>query len=200
MTLIKTDKALAELSARQRTLNIKERALLLLADGRTPAATLLAQVRTTEDVLTRLVSAGFLVVSAPTSTSTAASASKPAQAAAPASNATGMSQATTVKAAPLEVEPPLPTPVAADRFDGQRSLATARMYLFDMAERMFARRTPELAEAIRNELREARDEEAMLEVAHRLLHIIEQTAGAERADAISERLTKLLPAHSLVIY
>ena len=31
MTLIKTDKAMAELSSRQRTLNLKERALLLLA-------------------------------------------------------------------------------------------------------------------------------------------------------------------------
>jgi hypothetical protein len=65
----------------------------------------------------------------------------------------------------------LPPPVSADRFDGQRSLATARMYLFDMTERLFARRTPELAEAIRNDLREARDVDAMLEVAHRLLHV-----------------------------
>jgi hypothetical protein len=33
MTLKKTDKALMELASRQRTLNVKERALLLLADG-----------------------------------------------------------------------------------------------------------------------------------------------------------------------
>lgn len=195
MTLIKTDKALAELSARQRTLNIKERALLLLADGRTPAQTLLAQVRTTEDVLARLVSAGFLAVS--TSVPAPASASAPPAIPAVTPPKPAKASATT---APMGEETALPTPVAADRFDGQRSLATARMYLFDMAERLFARRTPELAEAIRNELREARDEEAMLEVAHRFLHTVEQTAGAERADAISERLTKLLPAHSLVIY
>jgi hypothetical protein len=62
MTLKKTDKALMELASRQRTLNVKERALLLLADGVTPAQTLLAHVRSTEDVLARLVSEGFLAV------------------------------------------------------------------------------------------------------------------------------------------
>lgn len=187
MTLRKTDKALAELTTRQRTLNLKERALLLLADGVTPAQTLLEQVRTTEDVLARLVAEGYLVASVPT------------KAAAP-TPAPSVPAAAPAKAQPPVEEPDGPPTVAADRFDGPRSLATARMYLFDMTERMFARRTPELAEAIRNELREARDEETMLEVAHRMLHIIEQTAGAERALAISERLTKLLPAHSMVIY
>lgn len=193
MTLIKTDKALAELSARQRTLNLKERALLLLADGRTPTATLLAQVRSTDDVLAKLISAGFLAPAV--SAQTPVSAPAPQPAAAPPRPAKA-----SATPAPTGGEAALPVPVAADRFDGQRSLATARMYLFDMAERLFARRTPELAAAIRAELREARDEEAMLEVAHRLLHLIEQTAGAERADAISERLTKLLPTHSVVIY
>lgn len=197
MTLIKTDKALAELSARQRTLHIKERALLLLADGRTPTATLLAQVRTTDDVLAKLISAGYLAPAAQAQ----AAANKPVSAPAP---QPGTAPPRVAKASatppPLGEATAQPAPVAADRFDGQRSLATARMYLFDMTERLFSRRTPELAEAIRNDLREARNEEAMLEVAHRLLHIIEQTAGAERAEAISERLTKLLPTHSLVIY
>lgn len=183
MTLKKTDKALKELASRQRTLNVKERALLLLADGVTPAQTLLAHVRSTEDVLARLVSEGFLVVAEPTDASQqSAPQHKPETDVLAQGNAN------------------LPPPVSADRFDGQRSLATARMYLFDMTERLFARRTPELAEAIRNDLREARDVDAMLEVAHRLLHTIEETAGSERANAISERLTKLLPAHAMVIY
>lgn len=195
MTLIKTDKALAELSARQRTLNLKERALLLLADGRTPTATLLAQVRTTDDVLANLIAAGYLAPAASAQTRVPAPAPAPAF-----TSAVTPSRPATLPATPAPAEGESALPVAADRFDGQRSLATARMYLFDMAERLFARRTPELAAAIRNELREARDEASMLEVAHRLLHLIEQTAGAERADAISERLTKLLPSHSLVIY
>ena len=183
MNLKKTDKALMELASRQRTLNVKERALLLLADGVTPAQTLLAHVRSTEDVLTRLMSGGFLVVSEPIE---AERQSLPKQ-----------KPETDVSA---EGNANLPPPVAADRFDGQRSLATARMYLFDMTERLFARKAPELAEAIRNDLREARDVDAMLAVAHRLLHAVEETAGSERANAICERLTKLLPAHSLIIY
>ena len=40
----------------------------------------------------------------------------------------------------------------------------------------------------------------VLEVADRMLEIIEQTAGAERADAISERLAKLLPAHAPLVH
>jgi hypothetical protein len=182
MTLKKTDKALMELAGRQRTLNVKERALLLLADGVTPAQTLLAQVRTTEDVLTRLVSEGFLAVCEP------ADAGKPS---------TPEWKPETRE--PINGNANHPPPVAADRFDGHRSLATARMYLFDMTERLFARRIPELAEAIRNDLREARDVDAMLEVAHRLLRTIQETAGSERANAISERLAKLLPANALVI-
>lgn len=189
MTLIQTDKAMAELSSRQRTLNLKERALLLLADGRTPTNTLMEQVRTTDDVLAKLISTGYLapVTSVPQRGSTQAPAPLDSANASP-------------TPAPMSEETALPVLVAADRFDGQRSLATARMYLFDITERLFARRTPELAEAIRHDLREARDEAAMLEVAHRLLHTIEQTAGSARADAISERLTKLLPSHAFVIY
>ena len=183
MTLKKTDKALLELASRQRTLNVKERALLLLADGVTPAQTLLTQVRTTEDVLTRLVSEGFLAVCEPSDADKQTSTKKKPE-----------------TQTSVEGNANLTTPVAADRFDGQRSLATARMYLFDMTERLFARKAPELAEAIRSDLREARDVDAMLEVAHRLLHTIEETAGSERANAISERLTKLLPAHSLAMY
>lgn len=185
MTLIKTDKALAELSSRQRTLNLKERALLLLADGRTPTATLMEQVRTTDDVLAKLISAGYLAPA--TSVHTPVST----QASVPLVSAKAYNMPT-----PTGEETAQPTPVAADRFDGQRSLATARMYLFDISERMFARRTPELAQAFRHDLREARDEATMLAVAHRLLHTIEQTAGSERAEAIAERLTKLLPDHA----
>ncbi|MBY0463927.1 MAG: hypothetical protein K2W33_03175, partial [Burkholderiales bacterium] len=122
--------------------------------------------------------------------------------AAPPTSATAPPKPTKAAAtpAPTGEATALPLPVAADRFDGQRSLATARMYLFDMTERLFARRTPELAEAFRRDLREARDENAMLEVAQRLLHTVEQTAGSERADAISERLTKLLPGHLELTY
>jgi hypothetical protein len=85
-------------------------------------------------------------------------------------------------------------PVAADVFDGKRSLATTRMFLFDLCERMFVRRDPALAERFRETLREARDRDSMLATARAMLGEIEQAAGAARAEAIRERIEKLLPA------
>ncbi|VTU17532.1 hypothetical protein SRS16CHR_02050 [Variovorax sp. SRS16] len=93
--------------------------------------------------------------------------------------------------------PPQPEPaaaVAADVFDGKRSLATTRMFLFDLCERMFVRRDPLLAERFREALRAARDRESMLATANAMLEAIEQAAGAERAESIRERIDKLLPA------
>lgn len=40
----------------------------------------------------------------------------------------------------------------SDRFDGKRSLATARMFLLDLCERLFARRDPVLAVRLRKRL------------------------------------------------
>lgn len=84
-------------------------------------------------------------------------------------------------------------PVAADPFDGKRSLATTRMFLFDICERMFARRAPELAASFREALRNARDRNSMLEVSHTLLAEVESAAGPDRANALRERIALLLP-------
>nr|WP_315239504.1 hypothetical protein [uncultured Albidiferax sp.] len=84
-------------------------------------------------------------------------------------------------------------PVAADPFDGKRSLATTRMFLFDICERMFARRAPTLAESFRESLRNARDRSAMLDVGHTILAEVESAAGPERANTIRERIALLLP-------
>jgi hypothetical protein len=83
--------------------------------------------------------------------------------------------------------------VAADSFEGKRSLATARMFLFDLTERMFARRDPALAQGLRERFREARDRASMMDVARDLLRHIEEQAGASRADEVSARLSMLLP-------
>ncbi|MCY1537090.1 hypothetical protein D9M68_725750 [compost metagenome] len=72
------------------------------------------------------------------------------------------------------------------------------MFLFDLSERMFTPRDPQLALRHRDALREAKDVETMLAVSRRMLLDIERMAGTERADAISERLAKLLPESALV--
>jgi hypothetical protein len=67
------------------------------------------------------------------------------------------------------------------------------MFLFDLSERMFARRAPSLADEFRQALRDAKDRDSMLEVSRNMISEIERVAGHERADSISERIAMLLP-------
>jgi hypothetical protein len=72
-------------------------------------------------------------------------------------------------------------------------MATTRMFLFDICERMFVRRDPVKAEAFREALRNARDRESMLAAAREMIAAVEEIAGHERADSIAERIAMLLP-------
>ena len=80
--------------------------------------------------------------------------------------------------------PPAAIPLHGEGFHGSRSLASARMFLFDLSERLFAPRDKELAARYRDALREARDPQAMLAVGRALIADVEALAGAERADAV----------------
>ena len=162
MPLIKTEKALTELRSRQRTLGLKERALLLLADGQKPAGELQTLVQADAALVQHLVAQGYL-------------AHRP------------VTEASAAK--PLEV--------AADPFHGKRSLATARLYLLDLVERMFARPDPSFAQRLREQLRTAPDQEAVVAAAHTLLQQVEAVAGAARAEGIRERLNRLWPTATL---
>jgi len=157
MGLQKTDKARAELQPGRRSLGQRERALLLLADGRKTVADVAAYFgHEGEQLVLQLVRDGYL------------------------------SQAVSVVAAAAPS-------TAADPFDGKRSLATTRMFLFDICERMFAKRDPAQAEFFREALRKARDRASMLEVGRAMLDEVENIAGADRADSIRERIAMLLP-------
>jgi hypothetical protein len=79
---------------------------------------------------------------------------------------------------------------------GVQSLAAARMFLFDMSERLFAPLDKAQAERYRTALREAREPSAMLAVGHALIDDVETLAGTARASHIRDRLTRLLPATS----
>lgn len=97
----------------------------------------------------------------------------------------------------LETGPkPTQASVAADAFNGKRSLATTRMFLFDICERMFVKRAPEQAAHFREALRDARDKESMLAVGQSLIAEIEKLAGKDRADSIAQRIAMLLPAET----
>ncbi|MBO9513933.1 MAG: hypothetical protein J7549_07425 [Variovorax sp.] len=172
---IKTDKARQELQPGRRTLGQRERALLLMSDGQrslTDFGELFGGRDEAGRIVTQLVQAGYL-------------------------RSRGAEDAAVERPEP----PPAPeaaiAPVAADTFDGKRSLATTRMFLFDLCERMFVRRDPAMAEQFREMLREARDRDGMLLVASAMLDEIEKSAGSDRAASIRERIDRLLPAPQL---
>lgn len=172
----KTDKARDELQGRERTLSQRERALLLMADGRrslTDFSPLFASRTEAEQAIQALMRQGYL---------------QDAQAMAAAA-----AQAVAQPPAPVPAADPIRLATSADNFDGKRSLATTRMFLFDICERMFVRRDPKFALQMRDALREARDRGAMLTIAALMLTEVEKTAGAERAESLRERIDRLLP-------
>ncbi|WP_252374231.1 hypothetical protein [Hydrogenophaga sp. 2FB] len=161
--LNKTEKGRAELQPGQRSLTQRERAVLLMADGRKPDADLFALFDEHGPALVAgLLARGYLVEETPT---------------------------------------PAPAPqrpaVSADAFSGPRSMASARMFLFDLSERMFAPRDKAMAQRYRDALREARDLHAMLAVSREMTADVERMAGSERAEGIRERLARLLPESAL---
>ncbi|WP_440108085.1 hypothetical protein [Acidovorax sp. BL-A-41-H1] len=182
MLLQRTEKARLELSPGVRTLSLRERSLLLLADGK-PLHDLQAMYHGLgAQMVEQLVDQGYL--------------SKPAihQAdhpfTAPAGHAAmqqGLPGVTAMpQAAEMVLSPGQPDPTL-------RSLAGARMYLFDTCERLFARRDPVLAEHFRNALRAARDATSMVDVGEAMFEEVAMAAGAERAATLRERLDQLLP-------
>lgn len=186
MQLHKSDKARIELSSKARVLNLRERSALFLADGRKTRREVQSLLQDDAGILDKLISTGYLIVVPGAATSL-----------------------DSAKVKPVAAHSPLPTPavptmlpgaeslaaatLGADNFEGKRSLATTRMFLFDICERMFVRKTPELAKHFRDQLREARDRESMMVIARDIILHVEEIAGAERADGLSERIAMLLP-------
>ena len=187
MLLQRTDKARLELSPGVRTLSLRERSLLLLADGK-PLRDLQAMYHGMgAQMVEQLVRHGYL--SSP--------ASQPAHRAfaPPANNAPvpqGQQKTAPVPAAAAARSPTSPS--SPPTGEALRSLAGARMYLFDTCERLFARRDPVLAQHFREALRAAKDRTSMLDVGEAMFEEVALAAGAERAASLRERLDQLLPA------
>jgi hypothetical protein len=193
MSLHKTDKARAELAPGARCLGQRERTLLLLADG-TKSQDALGGLFDGQAgaIVRKLLQDGYLEhrTTDHTAPLQVTRAPKPAGSTSPsgASTLRPVAHATHHRVATLaETQSP------SDPFEGKRSLATTRMFLFDICERMFARRDPALAERFRESLRQARDREGMLAAGRDMIAEIEKVAGHERADSISERVAMLLP-------
>jgi hypothetical protein len=183
----KTDKARDELQGGQRTLSQRERALLLMADGRrslTDFSPLFASRDEAEQTLRALMNRGYL---------------HDAKAAGPGAAAPGPAHSE-LPEHPAPSAEPIRVATSSDNFDGKRSLATTRMFLFDICERMFVRRDPKFAQQMRDALREARDRDAMMTIAALMLSEVEKAAGAERAESLRERIERLLPPSSETVH
>ena len=178
MLLQKTEKARLELLPGVRTLSLRERSLLLLVEGK-PLSDLQAMYNGIgAQIVDNLMRQGYLTgpkelphagsVTAAQGDDLLAGPSGASSAASPASS-------------------------KSEAGEALRSLAGARMYLFDTCERLFVRRDPVLAQHFREALRAAKDRESMLDVGEAMLEEVSIAAGPERAASLRERLQALLP-------
>lgn len=176
MHLHKSEKASRELSSRQRVLNIRERGALFLADGCKTQDEMQVLLRDDGSILQKLISDGYLIHLE-------------------ASDKRALALETKLVAPALQLPPATVAPhgSSSDNFDGKRSLATTRMFLFDICERMFSKKAPALAHQYRDQLRQARDRESMVAIARDIIAKVEEIAGSERADGLSERIAMMLP-------
>ncbi|MDP2818719.1 MAG: hypothetical protein Q8O29_10695 [Polaromonas sp.] len=190
MQLHKSEKAKLELASRERALNVRERGALVLADGRKTRDEMQGLLQDDGRILQKLITDGYLIVLGPESAGETV-----------AKNQAQVRQAFYAPPLPGPFSPvsavtPAPAPAPgpqSDNFEGKRSLATTRMFLFDICERMFSKKMPDLAKHYRDQLREARDRESMMAIARDIILNVEEVAGAERADGLSERIAMLLP-------
>lgn len=192
MQLHKSEKAKLELASRGRVLNMRERGALFLADGLKTRDEMQGLLQDDGSILQKLIADGYLIV---LGTESAGKTAAKTQAHA---RQAFYAPPLPAPSSPMSAAAPAPVPAPAagprgDNFEGKRSLATTRMFLFDICERMFSRKMPELAKQYRDQLREARDRVSMLAIARDIIVHVEEVAGAERADGLSERIAMLLP-------
>lgn len=171
MLLQRTAKAHEELQPGKRQLPLRERSVLLMAGGKTLAQLqqLLGDEHAT--LARELMAQGYL------QTEPAAADASP-------------SHHATVQESGLAEQAAAPAATSAGR--QTLNLPGTRMYLFDLCERMFAKRHEVLAQNLRTQLREARDLPALRSAGLALLDAVQQHAGEERAASLREQLAGLL--------
>ncbi|WP_027016856.1 hypothetical protein [Comamonas composti] len=169
MQLQKTAKAQEELLPGKRSLPLRQRSLLLMVESHDLADLRDIFGQEMEALLEQLMEHGYL---------------RPQRPDVPVKPRSGQSGRTAHPA--LSLDRPEPAPAASV------NLASTRMYLFDMCERLFANRHEDKAQAMREMLRQARDLSSLQAAARVFLHAVREHAGEERAAGIRQRLSLLL--------
>ena len=206
MPLLKSEKAKQELASKQRMLSVRERSALFLADGVRTHDELIWLLQGDVGMLQKLITDGYLIpaeslgvkatritafaVLQPTPLRILSNLSAPSPSPSPPAPLTPPSGFNRLDTNSRDVANPTSS---SDSFEGKRSLATTRMFLFDIVERMFVRKMPELANRYRDQLRGAKDRVSMLAIASDIIINVEEIAGHDRADGLSERLAMMLP-------
>ena len=208
MPLLKSEKAKQELASKQRALSVRERSALFLADGIRTRDELVWLLQGDVGMLQKLMADGYLIPAESLGAKAARMTDFATSQTAPPPSFAQLSKPAPLTTAPLTTAPaPLPgftgldtvsrniaeLTSSSDSFEGKRSLATTRMFLFDIVERMFVRKMPELANHYRDQLRGAKDRASMLAIASDIIMNVEEIAGPDRADGLSERLAMMLP-------
>ena len=176
MILLKTAKALEELQPGSRQLPQRARSILLMAGGKRMDEIQSLLGADHAALAQDLVDQGYLQLIAASGVQTPVVAPAMVPSLAPA------------RPAPV-------TPAHAKSAPAQTSsinMAGTRMYLFDMCERLFANRHHSLAQDLREQLRQARDLQALRGASLRLLSAVQEHAGEDRAQSLRERLAGLL--------
>ena len=176
MILLKTAKALEELQPGSRQLPQRARSILLMA-GSKRMDEIQSLLGADHAALAQdLVDQGYLQLIA----------------------ASGVQTPVVAPAMMPSLAPALPAPVtpapakSAPTQTPSINMAGTRMYLFDMCERLFANRHHSLAQDLREQLRQARDLQALRGASLRLLSAVQEHAGEDRAQSLRERLAGLL--------
>ena len=199
MPLLKSEKGKQELASKYRTLSVRERSALFLADGVRTRDELVWLLQGDIGMLQKLLTDGYLIPAESSGSKAARLTDFVASQTALAPSFSAISQpvpmAVVARYGSMDKQPIVvarPTS-SSDSFEGKRSLATTRMFLFDIVERMFVRKMPELANHYRDQLRGAKDRVSMLAIASDIIINVEEIAGPDRADGLSERLAMMLP-------
>ena len=199
MPLLKSDKAKHELASKQRTLSVRERSALFLADGTRTRDELVWLLQGDIGMLQKLMTDGYLIPAESLGNKAVRTTDFAVSQTAPVPSYSALSQLEPLTANSglkgLDAQSIVVTKPtsSSDSFEGKRSLATTRMFLFDIVERMFVRKMPELANHYRDQLRGAKDRASMLTIASDIIINVEEIAGPDRADGLSERLAMMLP-------
>lgn len=179
LVLTKTVDGFDELERRSRGLHVRARRILILCDGNRRLGEIVSVLGASAvAVAFELMEQGFLAVSAS------------AELHSPALSSAGAKE--------KEPEPAGPSGMfrksrdkgnKASSRNRRRSIAMARMYMFDMVHRLLG----DQEEPARAYLRDARSPEALVDAFYECLLLIEEISGAEMAGKVASQLLEMAP-------